>query len=175
MNDDYDIIMKSIMGGDLESLNEYSEMFDDFPNGKDHFVNRNWITNAINCGNIGVVEWMLQKGVSVIFRDDEGHTVLHWAIDRENEDRYDMMRTLLKHGADVNMKGDNDWTPSHMAAVRNDLEALKILKLFDADLSIRTEVDDYATPYEEALQCGAAKEIVTWLKENTHQEKSHGN
>jgi ankyrin repeat protein len=37
-----------------------------------------------------------------------------------------------------------------MAAVREDIEALKILVSNGADLTIRTEIDEYATPLEEA-------------------------
>ena len=65
MNDNYDMIMKSIMDGDLKSLKEYSEIIDDFPIGKDHFIGRYWITNAIDCGNLDVVEWMLKEGAPV--------------------------------------------------------------------------------------------------------------
>jgi len=37
-----------------------------------------------------------------------------------------------------------------MAAARNDVTALKIFVKYGADLSIRTDIDDYATPLEEA-------------------------
>ena len=77
------------------------------------------------------------------------------------------MCTLLKHGADVNAKGLNDWTPSHLAAARNDLESLKILHKFGADLTIRTDIDDYATPYQEAVNLDFTKEIIDWLKKHT--------
>ena len=157
---DYDTIMSALMKGDIKALEEYSELIDEFPNGKDHFIWRAWITNAVDCGNLEVVEWMLAKGVSVDFEDEEGFSVLHSAIDRDKPDKYKMMRALLEHGADVNAKGMNNWTPSHRAAVQNDLRALKLLNEFGADLTIRTEIDDYATPYEEALSCGAAMETL---------------
>ena len=60
------------------------------------------------------------------------------------------MELLLRFGADVNLKGINDWTPAHMAAARNDVKALKILVKYGADLNIQTNIDDYATPLEEA-------------------------
>lgn len=163
---DYEIISTAIIKGDMRALEEHSTLVDDFPNGKDHFLHRNWITNAIDCGNLEVVKWMLEKGVSINFRDDEGYTVLHSAIEREESDKYDIMEALLIHGADVNRKGSNDWTPSHMAAVCNDIEALIILKKFGADFTIRTAIDNYTTPIGEAEMCGAQKATLDWFRVN---------
>lgn len=41
-----------------------------------------------------------------------------------------------------------------MAANFEDIEALKILIYHAPDLSIRTRIDDYATPLEQAHQLG---------------------
>src|SRR6266481_3340032 len=143
---DYDEIMKHLMAEDIQALEEVAQLVDGFPTGKDDFIQRQWITNAIDCGSAKVVHWMLQKGAPVLFRDDEGYTVLHSAIERQKPDKYEIMRLLIEHGADVNAHGINDWTPAHMAAVRNDVEALRILHGASADFSIRTNIDDYATP-----------------------------
>ena len=122
----------------------------DFPKGLDGFLHRHWITNAIDCGSRTSVEWMLTKGVDISFRDDEGCTVLHSALDRELPDKYEVLELLLKHGAPVNARGLNDWTPAHMAAARDDVKALRLLVRYGADLSIRTRIDNFATPLEEA-------------------------
>lgn len=50
----------------------------------------------------------------------------------------------------MNEIGIHGYAPAHHAAVRNDVEALKILYEKGADFSLRTTVDDYATPLEEA-------------------------
>lgn len=98
---------------------------------------------------------MLQKGVDLTFRDEEGYTPLHAAIERSDSgDRLEILKLLLQAGAPINLKGINDWTPAHMAAARDDVDALKILVQFGADLSLRTEIDDYATPLEEARNLG---------------------
>lgn len=39
----------------------------------------------------------------------------------------------------------------------DDVEALKILVRHGADLSIRTDIDDYATPLEEARNLGKVR------------------
>ncbi len=56
------------------------------------------------------------------------------------------------HGrSDKDLKGANDWAPSHAAAARNDVSALKLFVKYGANLKIRTNIDEYATPLEEAL------------------------
>ena len=46
-----------------------------------------------------------------------------------------------------------------MAAAREDIEALKILIKHGADLTVRTNIDDYATPLEEAQILGRTKSV----------------
>ena len=161
---DYDDIMKPLMAGDLEALEEIALIVDSFPGGRDDFISRHWITNAIDCGTMEVVAWMLSKQVPVVFRDDEGFTVLHSAIDREKPDRIEIIRMLLEAGADVDARGINDYTPAHHAAIRNDVEALRLLVESGADLSLRTRIDEYATPLEEAKMMGGATEAVAYLQ-----------
>lgn len=60
------------------------------------------------------------------------------------------MRALIAAGANVDEIGIHGYAPAHLAAVRNDVEALKILRENGADFSIRTPVDDCYTPLEEA-------------------------
>lgn len=161
------------MTGDLEALEELTQRFGDFPTGSDDFVQRRWITNAIDCGSAAVVEWMIEKKAPLIFRDDEGFTVLHSAIAREAADKYKMISALLEAGADVNAKGRFDWTPAHLAAVSNDAKALQLLHENGADFSIRTEMDNYATPLEEAIAFGGSPESAAYLENITEQYVAH--
>ena len=68
-------------------------------------------------------------------------------------DEYRRMMEIVETGT-RNIKGLNDWTPAHLAAARDDAEALRMLVRHGADLSIRTESDEYATPLEEARHLG---------------------
>lgn len=147
---DYDYAFAVLASGDEAQLAELEKFLDGFPNGVDDFINRRWIINAIDCGSLASIEWMLSRNIDLTFRDEEGYTVLHRALEREKPNKYEILTLLLKHGAPVNAHGINDWTPAHMAVVRDDIEALKLLIRFNADLSIRTRIDDYATPLEEA-------------------------
>jgi uncharacterized protein len=124
---DYKHIMSAIMSGDIAALDEVALIVDDFPCGRDDFIHRHWITNGVDCGNMAVVEWMLQHGASVHFEAADGYSVLHSVLERQKADRHSMLRLLLQTGADVNIHGIHDYTPAHMAATRNDVEALKIL------------------------------------------------
>ena len=168
---DYDDIMKPLMAGDVDVLEEIASIVDDFPCGQDDFISRHWITNAIDCGTKEVVAWMLAKGAPVVFQDDEGFSVLHSAIDRERPDRIEIIRMLLEAGADIDAHGTNDWTPAHHAAARNDVEALKVLVDAGADLSVRTRIDDYATPLEEAEMLGHSPDAVAYLRQRNRTRR----
>lgn len=140
-------VLKSGSVADLEAQALRDPLF---PAGADGYVGRRWIINAIDCGSILCVKWVLQKGVELSFRGEDGYTPLHSAIERSAGDRHDVLGLLLEAGAPVNLKGINDWTPAHMAAARDDVDSLRILVQYGADLSIRTDIDDYTTPLEEA-------------------------
>lgn len=164
MTTDSDTIMKPIIEGDMETLEKLSAIVDDFPAGKDNFIDRHWIIHAIDCGTFEVIEWMVHKNTPLIFRDDEGKTVLHSAIEREKPDKYEVMKLLIKAGADLNAKGMNDYTPAHKAAVRSDLEGLRLLKEAGADFSIKTEIDEYETPLGEAIVMKSSEEVIEYLQ-----------
>ena len=161
---DYDDIMKPLMAGDIALLSEFSEIVDDFPTGKDHFIGRHWITNAIDCGTAAVVEWMLEMGAPVVFHDDEGYSVLHAAIEREKPDRVKIASMLIAAGADVNAHGTYDFTPAHFAAVHNDVDILKLLVAAGADLTIQTRIDNYATPLQEIEYRGDSPDAMAYLR-----------
>ncbi len=137
--------------GDPDKLAALVNELEGFPHGEDSYLGRRWITNAIDVGSRATVEWMLAQGVDLNFRDAEGYTPLHSAIERGLIEILDL---LLVAGAPVNLKGINDWTPAHMAAARDDVDALRLLVRHGADLSIRTNIDDNATPLEEARTLG---------------------
>lgn len=161
--ENYNYIMDKIIAGDLEKLEKIARSHDNFPDGKDNFIGRNWIINAIDCGSKKVIEWMLSQQVNLDFVDEEGYGVIFSAIERNKEDKYEILQLLLDYGAPTHLIGLNGWTALHMAAARNDVKALKILVDRGADLSVKTKIDYYATPLEEARYLGCT-EAVKYLE-----------
>jgi len=154
MSQTYTRVMALLASGSSADWERLSFEIPGFPEGVDDLVSRRWIINAVGTGSRQSIEWMISKNVRLDFRDEEGYTPLHVAIERRAPDRHEILELLLRAGAPVNLKGVNDWTPAHMAAARNDVDALKLLVRYGADLSIRTDIDDYATPLEEARSLG---------------------
>jgi len=64
-------------------------------------------------------------------------------------------RTLIKHGADVNAKGDQDVTPLHTAAARGNIEAATFLLEHGADTNATTT---------------DGKKPITYAGERNHEE-----
>jgi ankyrin repeat protein len=147
-------VMTILETGGVSEFEQLAAEVPGFPDGIDSYLGRRWIINAIGCGSGLAVRWMLDLRVDLHFRDDEGYTPLHTAIDRQREDKHELLQALVVAGAPLNLKGINDWTPLHLAAARDDVEALRILVTHGADMSIRTQIDDYATPLEEARILG---------------------
>lgn len=158
MPDTFRRVLGLLRNGTVADWEALSRELSDFPHGVDDLIRRRWILNAIgDGGSKASVEWMLSKKVELNFRDEEGYTPVLTALERKTTDKYELLEMLLKAGASPNLKGVNDWTPAHMAAARDDVEALKILVRYGADLSIRTDIDDYATPFEEAVNLKKVK------------------
>lgn len=168
----YERVLQALQAGTGEDLEALAQGLPGFPHEVDGFVGRRWIINAVDVGSVATVKWMVEKGVDLSFRDEEGRTPLHAALDRELPDKHEVLELLLKGGAAVNLKGVNDWTPAHMAAARDDVEALRLLVGHGADLAIRTSIDDYATPLEEARSLGKDK-AASYL-ESTAQQRDAG-
>ncbi|MBX7102554.1 MAG: ankyrin repeat domain-containing protein [Gemmataceae bacterium] len=155
---EYDRIMRILANGSREDLEALSREIASFPHGVADFIGDHWITNAIGSGSKESILWMLDKQVDLAIRDT-GYTVLHCAIERDRDDRLEVLEALLVAGAPVNAHGINDYTPAHLAANLEDIEALKILIRHGAELTERTTIDDYATPLEEAENLGRMKSV----------------
>lgn len=151
---DYVEILRVLASGSVADLDELAELVDGFPDGVDGFIGRHWITNAIDCGSLRAVSWMIGRGVALRFRDAEGYTPLHSAIERSGEDRLAVIELLLRGGADPDRRGVNGYTAAHQAAVRDDVPTLQLLARYGADFDLRTVIDGDTTPLEEAHYFG---------------------
>lgn len=100
------------------------------------------------------VGWMIEAGADVDFVADDGFPALLAALSRDRPPRHEMLAVLLAHGADVNARGINDWTPLHHAVSLRDAEAIGALLAAGADHALTTRIDQYSTALEDARALG---------------------
>ena len=84
------------------------------------------------------VEKYLNEGFDVNQIDEFGDTPLLYAAN--STDRVEMVRLLIEHGADLNVKTKPGYTACHLAVLSNNFETLKLLIDHGADRDI---VDPY--------------------------------
>ena len=93
---------------------------------------------AALCRNhFAVAELLLELGGRVDVRDTRQQTALHKIIDRHDKVATDAVRFLLDHGADVNARRDDLWTPLHLAANNGQFSVARMLLQRQADVNSR--------------------------------------
>lgn len=154
-SDEFMEVLGLLQTGGPTDFEFVKSLVEQFPDGVDAWLGRHWIRTAVECGSLEVVKWMLQQGVNLKFKDRDGYTILHSAIDNGGAESIEKIRMLIAAGADLNAHGIEDWTPLHMAVARGRLDLVEILLEAGADRSIRTRIDSYQTPEEMAGRAGA--------------------
>lgn len=92
---------------------------------------------AASQGAIKVIELLLANKADVNAVDNEGYTPLHGAVSYgKNDTRKTVVEILLRSGANVNAKTTRDGeTPFHKAIDRGDIEIVKLLLEYGADVN----------------------------------------
>lgn len=168
----YNYIIHSLMNGNPIAWKKLAKQVNNFPNGCDEFIGRRWITNVIDCGSLKAVRWMLAQKIDLQFVDDEGYSVLHSCIDRTLSNKYNILQLLIDYKADINIGtrakklAVNGWSPLHLAAVRKDIKAVRLLLKNGANTHLKTCIDDYHTAEQEARKYGHS-EIANLIKNNS--------
>ncbi|WP_245513451.1 MULTISPECIES: ankyrin repeat domain-containing protein [unclassified Mesorhizobium] len=109
---------------------------------------------AIYWSPLAFISTLLDAGSNPNYEDHAGFPSLIAALSAERPDRLEIVRILIEHGADPNMRGVNDWTPLHYAVAQRDAQAIRLLLASGADPTLRTRIDDYGTALEGADQAG---------------------
>lgn len=104
-----------------------------------------------------IIQFWVEKNFNVnakypaqgIFKCSPECSLLHLAID---VGCLEAANYFIDHGADLESKDDNDWTPLHNTAKVGDIQTTK--KLLDAGADINARTENYETPLCIALQFG---------------------
>lgn len=168
---EYNYIIDTLIRGTPITWKKLAKKVTDFPNGCDGFIGRRWITNAIDCGSLKAIRWMLSQNIDLQFVDEEGYSVLHSCIERTLPNKYNILQLLIDHKADLNVGTSvenlavNGWSPLHLAVARKDVKAIKLLLKNGANRYLKTCIDDYETAEEAAKKYGYS-EIADLIKQS---------
>ncbi|KAL6161386.1 hypothetical protein ACJQWK_08863 [Exserohilum turcicum] len=112
--------------------------------------NQSWksLAKASKTGHLGVVQCLLEAEASLTLSTSQGFQPIHLASDKK-PDGANIVKELLKRGADPNARSSSQCTPLHNAANRGSVETIQCL------LSHGSEID--------ALDSGGDTLIMTSL------------
>ena len=107
------------------------------------------LLEAVLAGDRLSVQELLEAGVAVSVRDDQGLTGVHLAASKGD---LEMLKLLLEKGAPVNAKDQYGITPLHLAAVKGHQQAAELLRRNGAgtDFFIEVSLGNLALVKEKA-------------------------
>jgi uncharacterized protein len=143
--------------GDLNALREALHDPPGFPNCRQPLelaVGDHPLEYAIYWSPLYFVQQLIEIGADPNYQHHAGFPSLIAALSSRRAEKNEILKLLLENHADVGQRGVNDWTPLHYAVVERDLEAVKILLASGADPHLRTRIDHYTTPIEDAEALG---------------------
>ena len=85
---------------------------------------------AVQAGDLGLIESLIQSGASLDFRDENGQTPLHYAAGRGF---IECIKFLVMHGADLHIVDQSGFSPFLWAVVAGQEDAITRLLFMDAD------------------------------------------
>ena len=157
----FDRIDAAFKAGDLAALRAAVEDPAAIPNGPMPLAIGPCLEYAIYHSPIAFIETLLEIGADPN-HNDAGFPPLIAALSCSHPqpgspgraDVVDILRLLIAHGADLQQRGINDYTPLHAAVAWNNVAAVRVLLDAGADPRLRTRIDDCETAREMAQQAG---------------------
>ena len=100
---------------------------------------------AAKKGNMNIVEILLDRGIEINSKTNDGETALHIAASSGN---MNIVEILLDRGIDINSKDNDGWTALHWAASNGDMNIVEILldRGIDINLSL-IHISEPTRPY----------------------------
>ena len=145
------------VAGDLAALRAALEDPSDFPNCRQPFdlaIGDHPLEYAIYWSPLSFIEQLLRLGANPNYPDHAGFPSLIAALSARRTDKLQILEALLASGADVGQRGINDWTPLHYAVIERDVETVRLLLARGADPTLKTRIDDFTSPLEDADAIG---------------------
>ncbi|KAM0210277.1 hypothetical protein ACHAQD_010793 [Fusarium lateritium] len=104
--------------------------------------------HAVQAGDLGLVESLIQRGTVVNPRDENGQTPLHYAVERGF---IECMRVLVNHGADSGIIDNCGFPPSLWAVIAGQEEAARQLLFGDTGALITNADQESALTWAARL------------------------
>ena len=144
--------------GDLEALRASVDDPSSIPNGPMPITVGSCLVYAIYWSPLRFIRELLDLGADPKAPADDGFPPLIAALSCSTDapgvnrrtDINEVLRLLLRRGADPDQRGLNDWTALHMAVNQRNAYAVQLLLDHGANPDLRTRIDDCDTPLEMA-------------------------
>lgn len=151
-----DELSKILVDSNYQEIKEWIRVVPEVLTETDYF-DESILSYAISLSSYEVIELLLNSGATARYEPVIGYSCLHSAIERDDPSKDKIIKLLVKFGADLDVHGINDWTPLHMAAAKGDVEMIQLLIDLGADVTVKTRIDNYTTPEQEARDLGQIK------------------
>jgi len=144
--------------GNLEALRASVDDPSSIPNGPMPMTVGSCLVYAIYWSPLRFIRELLDLGADPKAPADDGFPPLIAALSCSTDapganrrtDINEVLRLLLRRGADPDQRGLNDWTALHMAVNQRNAYAVQLLLDHGANPDLRTRIDDCDTPLEMA-------------------------